>query len=484
LVGALTPAIAPLSASADGAESPDFVVHTNSFAFDHAPTWGVHDDTVLYHHDDGTGMQIHEAKLDGSHARCITCGLAGPNMVASYRPQGDKVLFHSWNGHNLTIGGPGFGGLGSTFWVINPDGTKPVELTPPDMGTEGMDNFHAYFSPDGKKIAWTHIDWNFVTAKGSGKWSVWVADYVDNAKGPHLENLRQVRPENGHFYETDWWSPDGRGFLFTESSDSAVDLDLYYYELATGKVTRLTNNHTWTEQAIFTPDGKKVIYMSIKDHEGAWAGWSKPTSTLNLTPQYDYLILLPLFFGIFLTPAMPPACDLYEIDLATGLQRRLTHDGDAGYIIPEVAFDNRGRRLMWTELKTRDGIRVDQDPTRQLQDLQDLLQNPPPAPKQQDLHTGGELPDITWRTRIAEYTRPAGAVAGATTAAGAILPDTGHDTLPFTAAGSPVLWLVAGIVLAAVLWVGIAEFLRRRAVVSRRELAEVDVAVKERLARL
>ena len=37
---------------------------------------------------------------------------------------------------------------------------------------------------------------------GTGKWSVWLADYVNNKKGPHIEHLRQVRPENGHFYAT------------------------------------------------------------------------------------------------------------------------------------------------------------------------------------------------------------------------------------------------------------------------------------------
>jgi hypothetical protein len=50
--------------------------------------------------------------------------------------------------------------------------------------------------------------------------------------------------------------------------------------------------------------------------------------------------------------------------------------------------------------------------------------------------------------------------------------------------GAVVPWLIAGVVLAAALWVGIAEYLRRRAAVDQREADEIDVTVRERLARL
>ncbi|HEV3233992.1 MAG TPA: hypothetical protein VG329_05550 [Candidatus Dormibacteraeota bacterium] len=455
----LSAGVSPLTASAAGTSpwTDHFVVHTNSYTFDHAPAFGPHNIVVSHHNVPGTGgMQVYTANLDGSNWKCVTCGAGAPpvpNMVPSFRPQGDKILFHTWNDHKVQFGGPGFGGLGSEFWVVNPDGTNPVNLTPADLGTEGMDNFHAYFSPDGNRIAWAHIDWNFVTpitnanvGKGTGKWSIYVADYVDDSKGPHLTNVRQVRPENGHFYETQWWSPDGHGFLYTESSDSAVDLDLYFFDLtkpAGQEITRLTNNGTWTEQAIFTPDGKNVVYMSIKDHQNAWAAWSTPANLAKFPSTYDYAILIPLFFGIFLTPGLPPACDLYEINLATGQERRITTDGNDGWIIPEQAYSPDGRFLMWTELEVRQGLRVDGQPANQPGDEISLLTNPPSVPSNL-LDKGKEFPYVVERTRIGEFVSDGSAGAGGVLGAGvggvgANLPTTAGGAGP--PAGS---WLALG----------------------------------------
>jgi hypothetical protein len=42
--------------------------------------------------------------------------------------------------------------------------------------------------------------------------------------------------------------------------------------------------------------------------------------------------------------------------------RRLTDDGDQGWIIPEFAWDQRRDRLFWTESKFVDGVRVDLPP--------------------------------------------------------------------------------------------------------------------------
>jgi hypothetical protein len=249
-----------------------------------------------------------------------------------------------------------------------------------------------------------------------------------------------------------------------------MDLDLYFMDLKSGHITRLTNNHTWTEQAIFSPDGKRVIYMSIKDHEGDWAAWSKPTSAAGLSPANDFLLITPLFFGLFLTPGMPPACDLYEIDLASGNQRRLTHDGDDGWIIPELAWDFAGTRLMWTELKVRDGLRGDSDPSRQPSDEVNLLQNPPPTPDRGLLDSGNELPYVTWRTRIARYVY--GAVSAATMSGGtatapgtAPLPETAAGTLPNTSlAASPDgrLFVPAFAALGAVIATVLSVVRRRR----------------------
>src|SRR5437867_3346481 len=80
----------------------------------------------------------------------------------------------------------------------------------------GYDNYHAYFSPDGNRIVWTRLNWNFVTDTGRGYWDIRLADYV-STPAPHLENIQVVHEGPGHYFETQHWSPDGHGFLYTES---------------------------------------------------------------------------------------------------------------------------------------------------------------------------------------------------------------------------------------------------------------------------
>ena len=390
------------------AHAQEFQVETNPFALGQAPDWMPDGEHVVWHENLGPeqGIQVVISRLDGSDKRCVTCGQPGPNSVATVRPGGDRIMFHSWRGKNLTLGAPGFGGMGSRIWVVRPDGSDPVPLTAP---LEGHDDFHAYWSPDGKRIVWTHLNWNFVEDGGDGKSDIRVADYVEDETGPHLENVRVVRPANGHWYETQWWAPDGSGFLYTESYDSAINNELFFMDL-TGpepRPVRLTSNPAWDEQAIFTPDMKKVIFMSTRDHPGAFQTWTQAASSLGIPAEYDYLAILPVFEATFLQPVFQQSNDLYELDLASGDVRRLTTDGDDGWIIPEFAWDPAGERLLWTELKWRDEIRVDGrfDPAKEAGQALNFT-NDPPRFSPNDLEKGGQNSNLARRTRVGRYVAP------------------------------------------------------------------------------
>jgi Tol biopolymer transport system component len=398
--------LAAVLAVAVPAGAQEFRVQTHSYAFGQAPDW-FGDDQVVFHQPppEGGPAQVYLANLDGSNQRCLTCGQPGPNMVATVRPQRDWILFHSSRGHQLNVGAPGFGGIGSSLMVVRPDGSGTTQLT---VNSEGKDDYHAYFSPDGRRVVWTHLDWNFVTEHGEGKWDVRVADFVVRDGKPALENTRVVRPANGHFYETQWWKPDGSGFLYTESVDNAVNLELFFYDLRTGQATRLTHDPAWDEQAIFTPDGKKVIFMSSRDHPGAFNSWAAVSEALGLPADYDYVLTLPVFEFGWLQPLMEQANDLYELDLASGAVRRLTHDGDEGWITPEFAWDPSGRRLLFTQLKWRDEMRTGTpaDAARDIQEAARLLQDPPRV-QPGDVEKGGQNSNLDRRTRIGAYVQPA-----------------------------------------------------------------------------
>jgi Tol biopolymer transport system component len=356
---ALLAAMPATAAAAPYARAP-WKTSTHPHAFGQAPELSPSGKSVVAGEDHGQGMQLYRSRLDGSRQRCLTCTMSPPNMVPVWRPQGDRILFHAWRTNRITIGAPGFGGLGSNLSVMRPDGSDVVELT---TDPEGEDNFHAYWSPDGRQVVWTHINCNFVEDEGRCRWDIRLARYRQGGdRGPRLADIRVVRPGNGHFYETQWWAPDGSGFLFTESVDTAVNLELFFYRLKGAKVTRLTDNLAWDEQAIFTPDMKSVIFMSSRDHPGFYNTYSTLADAISVRASYDHVLSLPIFEVGFLQPVFPEATDLYQLDLRTQSVRRLTDDGDDGWIIPEFVWDHRRDRLFWTESKFVDGVRVDLPP--------------------------------------------------------------------------------------------------------------------------
>ncbi len=375
-VVSLAPALVLATALAESVPDPRFVVETNPFRLGQAADW-LDQKHVVWHGPvpaaDGprAEIQILRSTLDGAEQACLTCGLDGPNQVPVVQPRGNWILFHSWNGHSVRIGSPGFGGLGSDVWVMTRDGRQATDLTP---GAELRDNFHAYWSPNGRWIAWTSLSWN--TAEGGdGRSDVRVARFDPHGpNGPRLVDEHVVRPGNGHWYETQWWAPDGSGFLYTETVDTAINPELFFCRLenpARGecKPRRLTRDAAWDEQAIFTPDMNRILFMSSRNLPGAHNDWAQAAALLGLPADYDYELILPVFSDSYLQPIFQQATDLYEITLRwnrsrtrfkPGAVRRLTTSGEDGWVIPEFAWDPAGRRLLWTQNRFDAGHRVDQ----------------------------------------------------------------------------------------------------------------------------
>ena len=342
---------------------------THTPTFGQAPVFVPHTDPqlVVYGKDFKTGdkNQVYIQRFDGQGpATCLTCTGPGSevgnvNGVPAVSPDGQWIIFHSWRGHYLTIGSPGYGGMGSTLWAMRTDGSRQTQLTdvqPPTAGPfngEGVDDYHAYWSPDGTHIEYAHLNWNFVTGGGEGKWDVRVAEFHVGADGvPYLADTHIVRPANGHWYETQWWNPNPKrpGFLYTETfpqpsgEGAAMTPQLFYcqlvnhYSACKDGGTRLTNSQSWDEQAIFTPDAHSVIFMSSRAQPGIFNTWVNLAQTLGLTNDYDYLLVLPLFEAGFLQPVGQESTDLYELRMRYPEQvRRLTHDGDEGCQLPEIA---------------------------------------------------------------------------------------------------------------------------------------------------
>ena len=102
---------APGAAAVDYSRDP-FSVSTHPVLFGQSPTF-MPDGRVVHAKNFGTQEehQIYISNLDGSDERCITCGgQPGPGMpmppngVPAPRPQGDWILFHSWDERVFRIG--------------------------------------------------------------------------------------------------------------------------------------------------------------------------------------------------------------------------------------------------------------------------------------------------------------------------------------------------------------------------------------------
>ncbi len=414
-----------------------FNMKTHSVAFGQAPVF-LPNGQVLFGQDlrQGEKNQVYIENWDGTGLKCLTCTgdpiAKDPNNISGVpavqpAPPGTPikdiwVIFHSWRGHYMTIGSAGYGGMGSALWAMHPDGSDQTQLTDlidTNFSGEGYDDYHAYWSPDGRQIEYAHLNWQFVTGGGSGKWDVRVADFEVGADGkPILSNIRVVRPANGHWYETQWWNPNPKhpGFLYTESypdaqtGGGASDPQDFYCQLikheTACRVYRLTDNASWDEQSIFTPDGKHILLMSSRGHDGLFNTWASLTRTLAVPADYDYLLILPIFEAGFLQPVGQESTDLYELPHPLSDPsdiRRLTTDGNDGWITPEFGWDPGKRCLVWTENRVPDGYRFQLPVTGWVQQLQELSKNPPNPTQIVDLGQNGvgvaPIP-VQQRTRI------------------------------------------------------------------------------------
>ncbi|HEY0101807.1 MAG TPA: S8 family serine peptidase, partial [Pyrinomonadaceae bacterium] len=177
-----------------------------------------------------------------------------------------------------------FSTSGSDIFLMNPDGTGEVNLT----NRQGSD-YDPAWSPDGKKIA-------FVTLRGfDGKTKI----YVMNADGTNPQNLSYTSnedsapvwsPDGGQiafvsfgvnfpsriylmnadgtgrrplsdmeYVGTPSWSPDGQHIIFTALGSSS---EIWAARVDGSSVQRLTNN-TWSEQMpAYSPDGKRIAFVS------------------------------------------------------------------------------------------------------------------------------------------------------------------------------------------------------------------------------
>lgn len=336
-----------------------FAAVPNEHRFGQDPTF-TPDGRVLSNAVGADGVQqVYVSELDGSGGRCLTCDQPGPNGYPLARPQGDWIVFCSWRGNPVTLGKPCLGGYGSDLYAVRPDGTKVTRLTEPgdpfDVG-EVYDNYHPTIAPDGSRLAWTHVDFRS-RADGGTRWTVVVADLEVTDGAISLGEPVVVAPATEVAYETQSWAPDGESLLYTRFGGTTAAEGWMSSELQRvwiggsdaspedPRVEQLTDGHPgWDEQAVFTPDGRAVVFMSSRDTPTWYQSVVTAAQTQGYLPPEQNTAFGAFFIATIVDPRF--RTDLYVLDLETRAVRRLT---DLDSVIPEFTFDASGTRLLWSE---------------------------------------------------------------------------------------------------------------------------------------
>lgn len=225
-------------------------VHTLPINGEPYPSWSPDATEIAYAGDNGVNI-LNTADMS---VRRIT----SPGHVAScdWSPDGARIVHDS----------------DADIYVVNADGTNPVNLTP---GPEGGND--PAWSPDGSRIAFS----------GGGGISVMDADGSNPVR---LTDLMASVP-NAYWWPA-WepaWSPDGAQIAFVGPVEQAVTA-IWVMDSDGSNLTRLTADllsyQAW--RPTWSPDGSRIAYWALNPSDGycyqLWvmdADGSNPTNITN-----------------------------------------------------------------------------------------------------------------------------------------------------------------------------------------------------------
>lgn len=304
---------------------------------------------VISDSDENQIKQVYTIHADGSEKNCLTC-TAAPGKpavgvhkgVAHWSPDGRYIFLQvEQEDHSgfRQLAEPG-SGMHNDIWATTADGSQWWQLHDISENPQGGVLFPVP-SHSGSKLAWAErfagsdkpVETLFRYALKNpsedawGKWRLNIADIVYDDNGPRLDNIQSFTPGNASFYEMQIWSPDDSKILFaaTINRDSPHTLDIWEMDLATQELRPITNtDDEWEEHVSYSPDGKRLAYMS-----SACCEW-KPNDWTTLRAE------------------------LYLMDADGSNQVQLTHFNTPGY--PEADGPTVVTKMDWSPDGTRMAI--------------------------------------------------------------------------------------------------------------------------------
>ena len=214
--------------------------------------------------------EIYVMNPDGTNPINLTQSVERPDGVSSWSPDGKQIAFTSSEFFKWDIL------FHSDIWVMDADGGNPRNLT----------NHHASdlspdWSPDGQQIAFTsdrNWDWEFEVQEKN--WEV----YVMNTDDTNLINLTNHLAKDS----SPDWSPDGNQIAFTSDRDG--NTEVYVMNADGANPINLTNHPAGDSSPAWSPDGRQIAFSSNRD--GNWEVYvmdADGINPINLTnhPAWD-----------------------------------------------------------------------------------------------------------------------------------------------------------------------------------------------------
>ena len=225
--------------NADGSEVTQI---TKNFDEDATAVWSPDGDRIAFvsdRNDDARGTyDIYVTNTDGSEIVQLT---SNGGQWPAWSPDGRRISFVSYRCQSQKREIPSMG-----YCVMNADGSDANRITSP-FGHPRL----SVWSPDSSQIMLTEIH------GGSG---ISVVNADGSGKGRKLTNLDSER--NG--LSTDW-SPDGRLIAFEAKSNFKKPSAIYVMNVDSTDVTQITNHSSDSWRPIWSPDGRRILFLSNRD---------------------------------------------------------------------------------------------------------------------------------------------------------------------------------------------------------------------------
>ena len=161
---------------------------------------------------------------------------------------------------------PGAGVL-NDLWILDTQTNRATKVR--DVPDEaGRGTLHSHFSHDGRMLTWSEMHAPGGLKKGQevGHWYLMIGDLNWSGGRPSLSNVRNVTPAGAGFYENHGFSRDDSQLLFSSNFEAQrrAENDIYLLDLRSKRLSRLTQGG-WNEHAQFSPDGRRIAWMSNAD---------------------------------------------------------------------------------------------------------------------------------------------------------------------------------------------------------------------------